>query len=99
VTTVTPDQLSEFLKDKTKPNWSRLNSGIDGFCVLKFPGVGGTSSLVMEIVLDPEGCESKKRGFLIRSKSEYEKLSKIIGKEAEGVLTNALAIEAPGLNG
>ena len=94
MTLVSKVELSNFLKDKTKPNWSRLNSGIDGFCVLKIPGEGDTSSLVMEIVLDTEGCKSKKRGLLIKSKSEYDLLAKIVTPEAKSKLQEVLDTQA-----
>jgi hypothetical protein len=79
------DRLSQFLKDGK--GWERKVTNIPGVFLIKLPEYRSRPPYIaIEInPVDTSGMATKKRGILIRSRSELEKISNI--------LTNAKIIQ------
>ncbi|MDE1767090.1 MAG: hypothetical protein KGI27_12590 [Thaumarchaeota archaeon] len=71
------DKISSFLK--TGPDWGRLKTSIPGVFVLKMPEYKGIPPrLAVDLnPVDERGSPTKKRGLLLRSKSELEQYREI----------------------
>ncbi len=71
------DKIVSFLK--TGPDWGRLKTTIPGVFVLRMPEYKGIPTrLAVELnPVDERGSPTKKRGLVIRSKSELEQYKEI----------------------
>jgi len=72
------DRLSQFLKEGK--GWERKVTNIPGVFLIKLPEYRSRSPYIaIEInPVDTSGMATKKRGILIRSRSELEKISNIL---------------------
>lgn len=72
------DRLSQFLKEGK--GWERIVTNIPGVCLIKLPEYRSRPPYIaIEInPVDTSGMATKKRGILIRSRSELEKISNIL---------------------
>src|SRR4026209_569450 len=71
-------RLMQFLKEGK--DWERKATSIPGIFLLRLPGLKSTApSLAIEInPVDSSGFATKKRGFVIRSSSELEEITKLL---------------------
>ena len=71
-------RLTQFLKEGK--DWERKATNIPGIFLLRLPGLKSTApSLAIEInPVDSSGFATKKRGVVIRSSSELEKITKLL---------------------
>jgi len=76
------ERLSQFLKDSS--DWERKSTSVQGVFLLKLPGSKvGTWKECIAIEINPvnpsTGFPTKKRGIVIRSASELEQVTHILG--------------------
>jgi len=72
------ERLAQFLK--SAKDWERKATNIPGVFLLKLPTFKGRPSLVaIEInPVDSTGAVTKKRGIVIKSRSEYDQINNIL---------------------
>src|ERR687888_997244 len=89
----TEERLAQFLKESK--DWQRKTTSIRGIFLLKIPRFktsAAEESIAIEInpVNAATGSATKKRGIVIRSSSELEKISKILTDPKLGELANKI---------
>jgi hypothetical protein len=76
----TEERLTQFLKESK--DWQRKTTSIRGIFLLKIPRFKTSDAESIAIEINPvnaaTGSATKKRGIVIRSSSELEKISKIL---------------------
>ncbi len=75
------NKLKEIL-DNGK-DWTRINTSIEGICILKLPEFRGTPTrLAVEInPIDGFGRITKRRGLILKSTEELETFKKLLAEE------------------
>jgi hypothetical protein len=84
------ERLTEFLKDGK--DWERKATSIPGVFLLRFPAFKSRpSSVAIEInPVDSAGAATKKRGIVIRSRSEYDQIHNILGNDKISELASSI---------
>jgi hypothetical protein len=84
------ERLAQFLK--SAKDWERKATNIPGVFLLKLPTFKGRPSLVaIEInPVDSTGAITKKRGIVIKSRSEYEQINNILTNDKISELANSI---------
>jgi hypothetical protein len=88
-------KLREFLR--SGEDWERSRTSIPGVFVVKLPGRGSRGpELALEInPVDGQGQPKKKRGYMIRGRTDLEELSKILSDPRLTRLAEALEAVNP----
>jgi len=84
------ERLAQFLK--SAKDWERKATNIPGVFLLKLPTFKGRPSLVaIEInPVDSTGAVTKKRGIVIRSRSEYDQINNILTNDKISELASSI---------
>lgn len=84
------ERLAQFLK--SAKDWERKATNIPGVFLLKLPTFKGRPSLVaIEInPVDSTGAVTKKRGIVIKSRSEYDQINNILTNDKISELANSI---------
>jgi hypothetical protein len=84
------ERLTQFLKDGK--DWERKATSIQGVFLLRLPAFRSRpSSVAIEInPVDSAGAATKRRGIVIRSKSEYDQIRNIIGNNKISQLASSI---------
>jgi hypothetical protein len=84
------ERLRQFLNDGR--NWERKATNIPGVFLFRLPASKGRSaSLAIEInPVDTHGSITKKRGVVIRSSSELDEISRLLGHSKVGELSKKI---------
>jgi len=84
------ERLAQFLK--SAKDWERKATNISGVFLLKLPTFKGRPSLVaIEInPVDSTGAVTKKRGIVIKSRSEYDQINNILTNDKISELANSI---------
>lgn len=84
------ERLAQFLK--SAKDWERKATNIPGVFLLKLPTFKGRPSLVaIEInPVDSTGAVTKKRGIVIKSRSEYDQINNILTNDKISELASSI---------
>src|SRR2546427_12376784 len=84
------ERLRQFLNEGR--NWERKATNIPGVFLFRLPATKGRpASLVIEInPVDAYGSITKKKGFVIRSASELDEISRLLGNPKIGELSKKI---------
>src|SRR5713226_6399666 len=84
------ERLRRFLNEGR--NWERKTTNIPGVFLFRLPATKGRpASLAIEInPVDTYGSVTKKRGVVIRSASEYDEISRLLGHSKVGELSKRI---------
>ena len=89
------ERFRQFLTDGR--NWERKATNIPGVFLFRLPGTKGRpASLAIEInPVDTYGSITKKSGVVIRSASELDEISRLLGHPKVGELSKKMDIANP----
>ena len=84
------ERLAQFLK--SAKDWERKATNIPGVFLLKLPTFKGRPSLVaIEInPVDSTGAVTKKRGIVIKSRSEFDQINNILTNDKISELASSI---------
>jgi hypothetical protein len=84
------ERLTQFLAEGR--NWERKATNIPGVLLFRLPATKGRpASLAIEInPVDTYGSITKKRGIIIRSSSELDEISRLLGHSKVGELSKKI---------
>ena len=89
------ERLKQFLNDGR--NWERKATNIPGVFLFRLPATRGRpASLALEInPVDTYGSITKKRGVVIKSASELDEISRLLGHPKVGELSKRIVAVNP----